>query len=143
MKKEILILIANSTQARIFKKEGNHAIKEVEALINPANRMHARDLYSDKRGTTFQSVGTGRSALEQRVDPKEQEVIDFSKEVCHFLESERNKGNLQRVYIAASPAFLGHLRQSLSPSLLQLVEAEIDKDITHLKAHEIEEYLAL
>jgi protein required for attachment to host cells len=143
MKKEVWIVVANSSQARFLRLEKNRKLVELETLQNPEARIHSRDLYSDRPGRTFQSMGQERSALQQKVDPKEQEIIDFAKEVCEHIESARARGYLERLYLAANPAFLGHLRQFLSPTTLRLVESEIDKDITHLKAVEIEEYLAL
>ncbi|WP_296805566.1 host attachment protein, partial [Thiocapsa sp.] len=42
----------------------------------------------------------------------------------------RNKGELQKLYVIAAPAFLGMLRKHQSPSLKQLVAGEVDKNLT-------------
>lgn len=143
MKKETWIVVANSSQARIFKIDKGHTLKEVKTFQNPEARMHPRDLYADKPGRSFESNTHARHSLEQAVSPKQQEITDFAKEVCDYLENARGNGVFHRLYLAASPSFLGSLRKSLSHPTLQLIEAEIDKDITHLNALEIEEYLAL
>lgn len=143
MKKEAWIVVANSSQARILKIEKGHRLQQIYFFDNPEGRMHPRDLYADKPGTTFQSVGHARSSLEQKNPPKQQEIEEFAKQICECIEAERNKGGIAKLYIAASPAFLGCIRQALSPSSQELIEAEIDKDITHLTPVEIEEYLAL
>lgn len=140
MKKETWVIVANSSHARIFKAAEERSLEELEALIHPESRLHTGDLISDNQGEAHESVGKGRHPMEPETQPKKQEAIIFAKQVLNHLESARNNGTFERFYIAASPSFLGLLRQELSSPLLGLLAGEVDKDITHMSAADIREY---
>ncbi len=141
MKKEIWVVVANSSYAKIYKAENNDKLTELCELKHPESRLHDRDLVSSKPGRTYASVGARRSSIEPHTSPKEQEVSAFAKQICHFLESAKEKEHLTRIYLTASPTFLGVLRQNLTPSISQMVSGQVDRDMTHLKAEEIRVHL--
>lgn len=143
MKKATWIVVANSSLAKIFRLEKNRALTELQVLEHPQSRLHDRDLTSSLPGRTFDSVGPGRHAVQAQNDPKHMEFVQFAKQLCQHIESAREKGSFDRLFIAASPAFLGLFRQELSDLTLKLVAGEIDKDMTHMKPDEITKHLPL
>lgn len=140
MNKDTWVVVANSTQARIFKAGTARNLKEVEALVHPESRLHEGDIIADKAGCSSDGVCDGRSAWEQETSPKRREMINFAKELTHHLEDARNHDEFGKLYIAASPAFLGQIRHEMSGPLTQYLAGEVDKDITHLQPKEIREY---
>lgn len=140
--KETWVIVANSSEVRIFRKEGAHTLKELTTLVHPESRMHPRDLTSDAPGRTFDSHSSTRHAVSSAVSIKRQESINFAHEVTQYIEAARVAGKIDTLYIAASPSFLGLLRQGLSPSTLDLIKKEIDKDITHQPVHEMWKHFA-
>lgn len=142
MKKDSWLLVANSSIARIYKIEKKHDLKEIKVLEHPESRLHNLDLVSDKPGRDFESSGIGRHALEPKVLPKRHEFAVFAKSLAEYLENARNEGEFEALYIAASPALLGLLRQSLHPNTTKLIKAEVDKDMTHMKPQEIPDHLS-
>lgn len=143
MKKEIWIVVANSAYAKIYKAENNNKLIEISELKHPESRLHDRDLVTSRPGRTYASMGSRRSSIEPHTDPKDQEIASFAKQICHLLETAKEKEHLNRIYLTASPAFLGILRQALSPSISQLVAGQVDRDMTHLKPEEIRGHLPL
>jgi protein required for attachment to host cells len=141
MKKETWLLVANSSLARIFKIENRNSLVELKVLEHPESRLHNRDLVSDKDGRGFESMGPTRHAIEPPTSPKHQEFETFAKELANYLEEARVKGEFDRLYLAASPTFLGLLRQTLIPSTAKLLDGELNKDVTHLKPQEIMSHL--
>ncbi len=141
MKGEIWVIIANSSQARIFKAGPNREqLDEIEALVHPESRMHTGDIISDNQGEAVGSTGNERYPMEPATSPKKNEHIAFARQISSFLEDLRNQGKIEKIYLAANPAFLGLLRQELSSTISQCVQEEIGKDITHLTNKEIREY---
>lgn len=141
MKKENWLVIANSSIARIFKIEKRHILHEVKTLEHPESRLRNSDLVSDKPGRDFESFGTARHAMEPKTLPKKLEFAIFARLIAEFLEDARNQGEYETLYLAASPALLGLLRQSLNPNVSKLIKGEVDKDLTLLPPQEILSHL--
>lgn len=135
------VMVANSTIARFFEVEKDGSLKEIESFVHPESRLHARDLVSDKTGRSYESATVARHAIEPRTTPKENEEDQFAKQVSEHLHTAHQKGKFKRLYIAASPHFLGLLRQAMPSSITQSLTAEIDKDITHMNPLEVRKHL--
>lgn len=142
MQKETWIVVANSTQARIFKLEGLTLIEQ-DSLIHAESRMHEKDLIADKPGAAYSGVAQGRYGMGQQQSPKKIEVSLFAKQISDHLDNARATGRLERIYLAASPSFLGLLRSEMNNHTQNLVAAEVDKDITHMKEDEILGYFPI
>ncbi|WP_372994004.1 host attachment protein, partial [Sulfitobacter sp.] len=91
-------------------------------------------------GEVHSRVGPGMSAVEQ-TDPKMLAQADFAKEVSDFLETSFEKGNFERLIVAAGPHMLGVIRDAFSEKVSKVVIAEVDKDLTHLPLEELPEHL--
>lgn len=137
MKRQTWIVVADDAYARVFKLEEDRTLTEVETLIHPESRLHERDLVTDRPGRTFESHSSMRRSVGQPVPPKKQEAINFAKLVSAYLNNAALGGKIQRIYLAASPSFLGLLRQELDKATAQMIASEINKEITHLDSSEI------
>lgn len=131
------LIVANSSLARIYKLDNKHQVTELRVFEHPESRLHNQDLVSDRPGRDFESQGATRHAMEPKTSPKKLEFTLFANLLAEFLEKERSQGAFTSLYVAASPSLLGLLRQSLNPNTAKLIKGEVDKDITHLKPHEI------
>jgi protein required for attachment to host cells len=143
MKKETWIVVANSSHAKIYKAENNKQLVEIKQFKHPESRLHDSDLVSSKPGRTNARTGYRRSTYEPTTDPKDQEINSFAKEISLYLDYARENENLGRIYLTASPAFLGVLRRTLSSLTDHLIAGEVDADMTHLKSDEIRSHLPL
>lgn len=135
------IIVANSSVARFFEIQKDGQLKEFNTLIHPESRLHGRDLTSDRPGRTFESVGKGRSAMEQHTSPKEVEFETFAHYISDHLATAHGEGQFDRLYIAAGPHFLGLLRQAIKPSTAKAIQSTIDKDMTQMTPEEIRTHL--
>lgn len=136
------ILVADSSAARIFSAdEPTGPIREIETIVHPEGRMHARDLTSDLPGRAFDSAGQGRHAMESEVGPREQTAIDFAHLLARRLEKARVQRELERIAIVAPPDFLGLLRKAIGTETQRLVALELDRNLVKLTAQEIRERL--
>ena len=142
MKKETWIVVANSTLARLFKLN-NRELVEMTTMVHPESRLHDRDLVTDKPGVSYARVGPGRYGMEPQQTPKKTEALLFAKQVASHLDNARSTGQIDRLFLAATPSFLGVLRHALDPHTLSLIASEVDKDITSHKPGDIIGYFPI
>lgn len=143
MPKNIWILVANSSQAKVYKAENNSTLSVIEYLEHPESRLHDGELVTNQPGRSFDSIGPGRHAMQPKASPQTLEFHVFARHVTEHLENANEKGLFDSLYIFANPSFLGILRQFISPGLDKMIKGEIDKDMTHMNPREIREQLPL
>jgi len=128
----IWVVVADSARAKVLAAEKRSAkLAEIHVMEHGAARLREHELTSDRPGRSFDGVGGGRHAVGTTVGPKKQEAIRFAKEVADYLEAGRNSNRFDRLYVIASPEFLGHLRDHFSDMLTGLVAASIDKNFVN------------
>lgn len=141
-KNQIWVVVADRTQAKIYRMTKFPKLEEIAYLEHPESRLHNQDLVSSKPGRGFQSVGNSRSAYQQETEPKQVEAIKFATEVTQYLYTAVNKGEFDKLYLFAEPSFLGLLRQHLHPQVQKHVTAEVPKELTTCNLEAIEHHLA-
>lgn len=136
------VLVADSSRARIFSKNGRDPLMEVSGFIHPESRLHEQALTSDLPGSASSRVGNERHGVgSAKVRPKRHEAITFSKQVTDHLESARTDGKFHRLLVIAPPAFLGMLRDQFGPALAGLVADEVNKNLVSARVEEIRDQL--
>ena len=142
--KSVWILVADSSQARIFSAQNSQAdLIEIETLIHPEGRLHDQDLESDSPGKISGPQGAGGHAYSDENSPKEQEEINFALRVAHHLSDELNQNKFDRLYMVAAPSFLGDVRKALSSRVEKHVAFSLGKNIVMLSPEEIRTHLPL
>ena len=131
------VLVADSSRARIFSKNGREAYVEEAGFIHPESRLHEQQLTSDLPGRDSSRIGRERHSVNSKVPPKRNEAITFSRQVTEHLESARTKGLFSKLAIVAPPAFLGMLREQFSSTLSALVSQEINKNLVQLQPRDL------
>ena len=127
------IIAAESSRARIFTVSSSSSpLEELETLAHPEGRLHERDMVSDLPGRHADKGGSksgGRHAFQEKIEPKDQELIYFAKWLADHLTDAHNKGDYKRLIIVAAPAMLGALRRELPERIKQKVILEVDKNV--------------
>lgn len=135
------VLIANGAQARVLENTGpGKGLKQVEGLDWAIDPLQAQDIVSDKPGRGFSSGGA-RSAMEPRTDPVAHREAEFLKSVAATLERHHQKGDFDRLILAAAPIALGDLRKSLSPQIKKTIVGELNKDLTNTPTIQLDQHL--
>ncbi|HKL52323.1 MAG TPA: host attachment protein [Wenzhouxiangellaceae bacterium] len=134
------ILAADSSEARLFTREKKLS-KPIERhdWLHPESRMPGSDLEHDRQGQTFSSQGHDQSDNQKQTDPKTREARDFARDVANYLDTARAKGEFKSLSIVADPSFLGLLREYLDSETRDLVDREVDKNLTRRSAETIAE----
>jgi len=139
----IWVLVADKSKAKLYKMKGRVGELTLDhEWVHPASRQHEQELTSDLPGRAFDSVGDGRHAMSQEVDPKDHEAELFAQELITEMEKAATSGLFSRFYMIASPQFLGLLRKKMGASLRDLVVDEVAKNLTAMDASEVREYLS-
>jgi protein required for attachment to host cells len=124
------VLVADTSRARFFAVDkAASPLKEIRDLTYPEARLHEGDLVTDKGGRDRNSSTGGAHGLGTESAHKQDGAERFAQQVCSALESARNGGELDKLYVVAAPTFLGLLRKHQSPALRQLVAGELDKNL--------------
>lgn len=138
-----IIVVADSTRARIFSRDTvKLPLKEIETMAHPEGRMHERDMVSDLPGKVAGKGGAGDHTTEDKVKPKEQEVIEFAKRIADYLDAARKANKLNHLYIISPPAFLGELRSQLNSETAAKIALEVNKNLTQHSVEDISNHLS-
>ena len=139
---DVWVVVASSTRCRIFTQHNHSApLEELEDMVHPEGRLHARDLGTDRPGRSFDSAGAGRHGMGQPVSPTEQENIRFAKMVASRLDAARKQHAFDRLVLVADPRFLGHLRHGMTPATRNCLSTELQKNLADADPATIREAL--
>jgi len=139
----MMIVVADSSRARIFTVDTAHSpLNEIETFVHPEGRMHEQDMVSDLPGKDAGKGGAGDHAFQEKIEPKEHEMIAFAKRIADYLESARKANQLKKLVIIAAPEFLGELRKHLSTETSEKIIYELDKNIAHHTEEDIRKHLS-
>jgi len=127
----ICVLVADNSRARLFSAEKPAStLVEFRDLANPEGRLHEGDLVTDRGGRDRNPASGVLHGLEPGNRRKEDGAGRFAQTICEELEAARLRGEFEKLYLVASPAFLGHLRRHQSRALRSLTAGEVDKNLT-------------
>ena len=137
--------VASQKEVRIFVKTSERPqLKLLKVLTNPLGGEKRRALIKKQAGRGVKSIGHLGSvhySQPKRHDPHEEAVIQFSKEVAQFLQSEKLRKNFDSLTIVAEPHFLGKLRTEMKPNLQSVVIDWIKKDLQKTPKKELIDFL--
>jgi protein required for attachment to host cells len=140
------VAVADASRARLFHLEPAElpVLTEVEALVNPERRMRASEVMAESRPGLRQSPGKGgpRHGVDDHRDAHAREVDrKFASLVGEAIAGlHRERGGA--VVVVASPAMLGHLRETSAEVLRATAATELARDVTGLSPSELHDYLA-
>ena len=136
------IVVADSSRARILGANSRGGgLTELEVRYHPESRMRDSELQADKPGRMYAMQGEFRSAAEQTPGRKV-EAERFAHSLAEYLDTMHHEHAFEHLILAASPNFLGLLRNRFSSRLQKAVVSELNKDISHLKkAEDIRKHL--
>lgn len=126
-----LVVAADAARARLFAAATPDApLREIDALVNPEQRLHEHDLVEDsagRRGTrptqAKRSAFGGQTAKRHRAE-------EFALEVCEHAARDLRETRARRLYLVAEPEFLGLLRQRMPAALKRRVAGAVAKSVT-------------
>lgn len=129
------IVVADGGVARFFERARPGAnIVEREDL---ALRIEEAEPPRDRPMRVHDRMGPARHAAESRQSPRVAAEAKFLKQVGDFINSGAENGAFEALVLCAPPRPLGSLREALSKHARDKTKAELNKDLTHVPAHEM------
>jgi protein required for attachment to host cells len=135
------VLVADRSRARFFSIDTPKGpLKEFEDRVCPEARMHGNERLVDG-GKQMHRHGNEHHTFPPPAPSKDQEVVEFAREVATRADAGRMQGDFERLVLVAAPDFLGTLRKKLPAPTAKLVDRTIDKNLTQLSAADIRRHL--
>ena len=134
-----LVLVVDGRKVLFFRNSGdaNQIDLRTEAHDQRDDAHHDGDLKTDAPGTAHNSVGSGRSSMEE-TNFKQQEEDAWVKDVAEQLRKRVLSGNFEHLCIVAPPKALGVLRKALHSEVEKRVVCTINKEMSGRPISEIE-----
>ena len=99
------LVVADNSKARFFSMESRSSpIEEIDTIIHTQARLHEHEMASDSPGRGNGKAGAGGHAYQDEVSPKEQENINFAREVANELDAARKNNRFKQFVLVAAPA---------------------------------------
>jgi protein required for attachment to host cells len=136
------IVVCDGAKALFFQNIGDAqalSLKAVEVRLEP--HPPTRDLGSDRPGRSFSAKSGSPSAVEN-TNWHDAAEADFLRGLAFKLDGLVLTQGVANLFIVAPPKALGILRQHLTPTVRQVLSAEIPKDFVKLPTIEIERRLS-
>jgi protein required for attachment to host cells len=129
------MVAANAGRARFFNAG---TLEEIFDMVSPTARERDDAIVTDRvageraASKSRHNVGqpTTQSAYQPHRTPSQHEADLFARDIAEFLEKAHDESRFARLYLAASPEFLGILRKQVERRLGSTEIREIDKDYT-------------
>lgn len=138
---KIWVAACDSSRMRIFEAaRPRDGLTEIDDLIHAASRQKERELVSDRPGTGSGGQG-GNHGLGDHNSQHHEEALIFAREVGDYLNRAAQNGKLDKLYLLAAPAFLGHVRKQLNGVARKLIAQEIDANLTKETPDRIRKHL--
>jgi len=126
----ICVVVADSSKARILATDSwRNPLVEERDFVHPESRLKEQDLVSDGSGSEIDSGAHLKQAE------------NFAHEICDEIDKFRQNNSLRKIYLVASPKFLGLLRSKMSKQCTELLVGEINKDLVNHSIEDIRSHL--
>ena len=136
------LVVADNSRARFFSMDSRIGpIEEIRSIIHMEARLKGKSMTSDAQGRGSGKGGEGMHAYQDKVSPREQENINFAREISTELDMARKQNKFKQFVLVAAPNFLGKLREQMNKETKRLASFELAKNLSHLEAAEIRKHL--
>lgn len=140
--KKALIVVADSREARLFTRQGDHDPLTPLSTLHPAGDMSGDREDKRRHGGHMQSDHRpGGVAVSPRMDPLRKRHMAFAHRIAEYIDNAVDDGSCDELVVAASCPFLGELRSVLSSKAKKRLTADIDLDLMAFGLSELERRL--
>jgi len=133
-----LIAVINSVEMVLYEAKGIKVIKRLKdfPIVFEKHRHHKKE----KTESHYQKKSTPGSLFEPYSAPKDIEYREAAKKVSEIMEKKINDNlDYKKLIIVADPKMLGHIRQSVSKNLKNIIYKEIPKNLMGQDIYTIEQ----
>lgn len=138
----IWVVVADGGGYRIYScsKLGGPMELVAEAQ-NPRGKTPTHEIGTDRPGRSQSGPGQARHGLQNKVDWHTEAEKEFAKTLGVLLNSKYRENTFSKLLVIAPAKILGEIRTHLPVKDLAEDIKTLTKDLTHLKVHELQDYL--
>ncbi len=138
----ICVIVADSSKARFLMAQyRDDPLQDEKDFIHPESRLRDQNLAADGSGSGGDAGGFGRHSMGHEKSMQQQQAEIFARELCAEVDKIRRRGELGKIYLVASPRFLGLMRANLSKQCTDLLAGEVNKDLVNHSIEDIRSHL--
>lgn len=124
------VLTANRSFAKVYQVKGlGRDFQEILHVDHPDGRKKGSEIFTDRAGRSFDSLGGGRHALGKSVDVHQHDQTVFTKQLATMLQEGLESNSYDALAFVAPSHFLGSLNLAISPGVKKKVLKEIPRDL--------------
>jgi protein required for attachment to host cells len=136
-----LVLVADGTKVLFLRNHGDQNQIDLRTESHDARENRKdRDIKTDAPGTSKQSFGYGRPAMEE-TDFQQQEEDRWVKDAADELKKRALRNDFDALAVIAPPKALGVLKKNLHKEVQKRIVVTINKEMTDRPIPDIEELL--
>lgn len=136
------IVIADSSRVQVLARRADQrGFDVVTALESPDAHASSHQLGSDRPGRGQESANSAHHAIEPRLDPHDEIMIQFLQTVAQYLNENATREEIRDLILFAPPRALGQLRKMLDKAVTLKIRAEAPKDLTRVPLADLPKHL--
>ena len=137
----ILVVNTNSNTCRFYHYDKKPAqLTLAKEISHPENKLKNSELAADKMGHYKGDKG-GRGAYSPRMDIKDVQIDNFTREIAKMLDHYRNENGFEKLIVIAPPHIFGLLNGHLNKHVKELICHHIKKDLLQYSDQELLQFL--
>lgn len=137
-----LVLVADGRKTLFLRNHGDDSLIDLRTEAHDQREdLKDRELKTDGPGTTKQSGGFGRPAMDE-TDFHQQEKDRWAKDAAEELRKRALRNDFEALAIIAPPRTLSVLRKELHKEVERRLVLTLSKEMTDRPIPDIEELLA-
>ena len=142
MNRITLILVANSSEAKLFTTEKiGHDLALYREFKHLESREKISNVVTDKNGHYQSNNGSGQGSYVEQHDPKEVAAERFAHELAIELNAERLSNQFHDLILIAPPKFHGLLNHKCHHDVRNMVSYALQKDYTKIPEKDLNSHL--
>ena len=136
-------LVANRSDAVIYRDRRGRPFEFVERFLNPSARLTESELVSDRPGRTFSSVrgSSVHNSLDQRYIHHERSAELFAKKLAGVLDRALHEERFSELVVVAEPHFLGLLRSKFTAPVSRKVYRDIPREFAQGSDEDLQAFI--
>lgn len=135
------IMLANSNDCRIYEYDRHDKHLElVEEISHPEHRIKASEYWTTDSPGHYKASGNARGAFSE-VDPVEQSIDEFARDIARHLDKGRNKHAYEDVTIILPAKMEGLLFKHINKHTKALIKKIVQKNVVFMSDHELAIYV--
>ncbi len=135
------IMLANSNDCRIYEYDRPHKhLALIEEISHPEHRLKSSEYWTTDAPGHYKSSGSRRGAFSE-VDPVEQSIDEFARDIARHLDKGRNKHAYEDVTIIIPARMEGLLFKHMNKHTKELIKMIVQKNVVFMSDHELALYV--